>query len=112
MTTRSIAHYPLPITHYPVRRAVFLDRDGVINRCEVRTGKPYAPRRLDDFRLLPGVAAALHALKRAGFVLIVVTNQPDIGNGLVEFSWSGVAPQTTVTSCSGNYTGCSNGACV
>ena len=66
-----------------MRRAVFLDRDGVISRCEVRGGKPYAPRRLDDFRLLPRVAEAVRSLKRAGFVVIVVTNQPDIGNGLV-----------------------------
>jgi D-glycero-D-manno-heptose 1,7-bisphosphate phosphatase len=64
-------------------RAVFLDRDGVINRCEVRNGKPYAPRRLEDFRLLPGVKNAVRALKRANFLVIVVTNQPDIGNGLI-----------------------------
>lgn len=71
-------------SHYPARRAVFLDRDGVINRCDVRNGKPYAPRRLNDFRLLPGVISAVRALKHAGFVVIVVTNQPDIGNGLVD----------------------------
>lgn len=64
-------------------RAVFLDRDGVLNRCEVRGGKPYAPRRLEEFRLLPGTAAALRTLKQAGFLLVVVTNQPDIGNGKV-----------------------------
>lgn len=64
-------------------RAVFLDRDGVINRSEVRRGKPFAPRRMEDFRLLPGVAKAAQLLKRAGFLVIVVTNQPDIGNGLV-----------------------------
>ena len=66
------------------RRAVFLDRDGVVNRCEVRNGKPYAPRRLEDFRLLPGVKNAVQALKRANFLVIVVTNQPDIGNGLIK----------------------------
>lgn len=65
-------------------RAVFLDRDGVISRSEVRRGKPYAPRRLEDFRLLPGVAKAAQSLKRAGFLVIVVTNQPDIGNGRVQ----------------------------
>jgi D-glycero-D-manno-heptose 1,7-bisphosphate phosphatase len=65
-------------------RAVFLDRDGVLSRCEVRDGKPYAPRRLADFRLLPRTAHAVGALKQAGFLVIVVTNQPDIGNGLVE----------------------------
>jgi D-glycero-D-manno-heptose 1,7-bisphosphate phosphatase len=64
-------------------RAVFLDRDGVINRCEVRNGKPYSPRHLNNFRLLPGAAAAIGALKSAGLLVIVVTNQPDIGNGLV-----------------------------
>ena len=67
-----------------MRRVVFLDRDGVINRCEVRGGKPYAPRSLADFRLLPGVVDAVHSLKRAGLLVIVVTNQPDIGNGLVD----------------------------
>ena len=55
----------------------------MISRCKVRGGKPYAPRRLDNFRLLPRVANAVRSLKRAGFVVIVVTNQPDIGNGLV-----------------------------
>ena len=67
-------------------RTVFLDRDGVINRSEMRGGKPYAPRRLEDFRLLPGVSKSVDALKRAGFLVVVVTNQPDIGNGLVEAS--------------------------
>ena len=66
-----------------MRRAVFLDRDGVISRSEVRGGKPYAPRRLEDFRLLPGVAQAVRSLKQVGFVVVVVTNQPDISNGLV-----------------------------
>lgn len=63
--------------------AVFLDRDGVLNRSQVVDGKPYAPRRLSDFRLLPHTAAGVAALKAAGFHVVVVTNQPDIGNGLV-----------------------------
>jgi D-glycero-D-manno-heptose 1,7-bisphosphate phosphatase len=67
-----------------VRRAVFLDRDGVLSRSAVRGGKPYAPRRLEDFQLLPGAAEAVRLLKQAGFLIIVVTNQPDIGNGLVD----------------------------
>ncbi len=67
-----------------MRRAVFLDRDGVINRCVVRNGKPYAPQSAKDFRLLPRAAAAVQELKAAGFLVIVVTNQPDIGNGLVD----------------------------
>lgn len=62
---------------------VFVDRDGVLNRSAVVDGKPYAPRRFADFLLLPGVRAALGRLRRAGYAIAVVTNQPDLGNGLV-----------------------------
>lgn len=65
-------------------RAVFLDRDGVLNRAIVRDGRPYAPVHLDDFELLPGVVEATHALRGAGFLLVVVTNQPDVGAGRQE----------------------------
>ena len=65
------------------RRAVFLDRDGVINRATVKKGKPYAPRHLSEFRLLPGVVRAVSELKAAGFMIVVVTNQPDAGHGLI-----------------------------
>ncbi len=64
-----------------VRRAVFLDRDGVINRAVVRDGKPYPPADADHVEVLPGVAAALRRLKAAGYLLIVVTNQPDVARG-------------------------------
>lgn len=63
------------------RRAVFLDRDGVINRALVRDGKPYPPRSLEELEILPGVAEACAQLKAAGFLLIVATNQPDVGRG-------------------------------
>jgi D-glycero-D-manno-heptose 1,7-bisphosphate phosphatase len=62
-------------------RAVFLDRDGVINRPLVRAGKPYPPRSLDEFELLPTVPEACAALKNLGFLLVVATNQPDVGRG-------------------------------
>lgn len=64
-----------------MRRAVFLDRDGVINRALVREGKPYPPAGLAEMEVLPGVAQALAALREAGFLLIVVTNQPDVARG-------------------------------
>ncbi|HEY4362094.1 MAG TPA: HAD family hydrolase [Bryobacteraceae bacterium] len=61
-----------------MRRAVFLDRDGVLNRVELRDGKPYPPSGLPDLRLLAGVREACRSLHELGFLLIVVTNQPDI----------------------------------
>ncbi len=64
-----------------MRRAVFLDRDGVLNRAVVRDGKPYPPAGLDEVEILPGVAPALARLKRAGFLLVVVSNQPDVARG-------------------------------
>ena len=63
-------------------RAIFLDRDGVINRAFIRDGRSYSPASLDDFAILPGVPEALTALHHANFRLIIVTNQPDVGNGL------------------------------
>lgn len=64
-----------------VRRAVFLDRDGVINRAVVRDGKPFPPATEDELEVLPGVAEALERLRAAGFRLVVVTNQPDVARG-------------------------------
>jgi D-glycero-D-manno-heptose 1,7-bisphosphate phosphatase len=66
------------------RRAVFLDRDGVLTIPEFRNGRSYAPRRLEDFRLYPDAVKSVQDLKAAGFVVIVVTNQPDVGAGLVD----------------------------
>jgi transaldolase len=64
------------------RPAVFLDRDGVINRALVRNGLPFAPGSIDELEILPGVPEALRRLKDAGFALVVVTNQPDVSRGL------------------------------
>jgi D-sedoheptulose 7-phosphate isomerase len=63
------------------RRAVFLDRDGVINRAFVRDGKPFPPPTPQELEILPGVAEALRELKANGFKLLLVTNQPDVGRG-------------------------------
>jgi D-glycero-D-manno-heptose 1,7-bisphosphate phosphatase len=63
------------------RPAVFLDRDGTLNRQVVRDGKPYPPQSVDEFELFAGVPAACRELSAAGYVLVVVTNQPDVGRG-------------------------------
>jgi len=65
-------------------RAVFLDRDGVINEPKVVAGKPYPPLTIDEFVILPGVVEACHKLKRAGYLLVVTTNQPDVGRGTLQ----------------------------
>lgn len=64
--------------------AVFLDRDGVINRALEREGRPYPPTSLTEFEILPEVPAACARLKQAGYLLVVVTNQPDVGRGTLK----------------------------
>ena len=65
----------------PDRRAIFLDRDGVINRPLIRGGRPYPPGTLAEFKFLPRVSEACQLFKELGFLLVVVTNQPDVGRG-------------------------------
>lgn len=64
-----------------MRRAVFLDRDGVINQSVVRDGKPYPPESSAEMRIIAGVLESLVSLREAGFLNIVVTNQPDVATG-------------------------------
>ena len=64
-----------------MRRAVFLDRDGVINRCFVRGGVPHPPQALVEVGIEDGVAESLAQLRSAGYLLLVVTNQPDVARG-------------------------------
>ena len=69
-----------------MKRAVFLDRDGVINRVKIEGGKPLSPRRFEDFEFLPGIERLAERLKEAGFLRVVVTNQPDLVRGRLEES--------------------------
>lgn len=64
-------------------RAVFLDRDGVINRNALNpaTGEYEAPLTAKDFELLPGVREALLRLRDAGYLLVLVSNQPNYAKG-------------------------------
>jgi D-glycero-D-manno-heptose 1,7-bisphosphate phosphatase len=66
-----------------LRPAVFLDRDGTLNVQAIRDGKPFSPCTVDDFQLFPGVPEACAQLAAAGFTLVVATNQPDVGRGLL-----------------------------
>ncbi len=66
------------------RRAVFLDRDGVLNKSVVREGKPYPPGSLAELEMAPGVMEGCRALKEAGYLLIGITNQPDVARGVTD----------------------------
>jgi len=69
-----------------MRQSVFLDRDGVLNRAIVRNGLPYSPSSLDEVEILPGVRKACERLRANGYLLVVVTNQPDVARGLQPLS--------------------------
>ena len=64
------------------RRAVFLDRDGVLNAAIISEGKPYPPKSIKELIILPDVPEALIRLKKAGYLLVAVTNQPDVARGI------------------------------
>jgi len=66
-----------------LRPAIFLDRDGTLNIPVVRDGLPYPPATVAEFKLFPGAAEACRALHTAGYVLVVATNQPDVGRGTI-----------------------------
>lgn len=61
----------------PMRKAIFLDRDGVVNR-----ERGEHTWRMDDFEVLPGVPDAVRAAREAGYAVVVITNQSGIGLGL------------------------------
>jgi len=63
--------------------AVFLDRDGVINKAIIHCGKPYPPKSLFELEILEGVQEGLRQLKKLNFLLIVITNQPDVARGIM-----------------------------
>ena len=67
-------------------KAVFLDRDGVINQAIIKKGKPYPPNSLSELKIISGVQEALQNLKAAGFLLIIITNQPDVARGITNKS--------------------------
>ena len=66
-----------------MNRAVFLDRDGVINRVILREGRPFSPCSLEELQFLSGVGEAIEAFRRGRFKVVVVTNQPDVTRGLL-----------------------------
>ena len=67
-----------------MNKAVFLDRDGVINQALVLDGKPYSPKTIKEFKLLDGVIESINLLRNFGFEIVVVTNQPEVSRGNID----------------------------
>lgn len=65
-----------------MKPAVFLDRDGVINRAIIRNRKPYPPANIEELSFPPGTFEAIQSLRLAGYMVIVITNQPDVATGI------------------------------
>jgi D-glycero-D-manno-heptose 1,7-bisphosphate phosphatase len=64
-------------------KAIFLDSDGVLNTAIIKDGKPVAPTSLSQLEIPTEVKPALDKLKSAGYLLLCVSNKPDIERGLM-----------------------------
>jgi len=65
----------------PQAPCVFLDRDGVLNEVRLVDGKPHPPRRASELEIIPSSVEACQRLRQAGYLLVVVSNQPDVARG-------------------------------
>jgi D-glycero-D-manno-heptose 1,7-bisphosphate phosphatase len=70
-------------------RAVFLDRDGVVNALVYRPGEGQwdSPYSLEELEVLPHAAEAVRRIKQMGFLAVVVSNQPGAAKGLCTEAW-------------------------
>jgi D-glycero-D-manno-heptose 1,7-bisphosphate phosphatase len=66
-----------------LKRAVFFDRDGVLNVSPLRAGKPHPPSRIGELQMHEGASESVRLVIEAGFVPVIVTNQPDVARGIV-----------------------------
>ena len=67
-----------------MKKAVFLDRDGVVNKAFIRHGLPTSPISLNELEILPGVKESILRLKKLNYICLLVTNQPDVSRGKIE----------------------------
>ena len=65
-------------------KAIFLDRDGVLNKSIIVNNLPFPPSNINEMEILPGVYEGIQLLKHSGFKLIVITNQPDVARGITD----------------------------
>ena len=67
-----------------MRKAIFLDRDGVINKIIIKNGLPFSPSSFAELEILPGVKESILKLQKLNFLCLVVTNQPDVSRGKIK----------------------------
>ena len=67
-----------------MKRAIFLDRDGVVNKIIIKNNLPFSPASFKELEILPGVKESISRLKKLNFICLVVTNQPDVSRGKIE----------------------------
>ena len=67
-----------------MRKAIFLDRDGVINKTFIKNDLPFSPPSFAELEILPGVKESILILHKLNFVCLVVTNQPDVSRGKIK----------------------------
>jgi D-glycero-D-manno-heptose 1,7-bisphosphate phosphatase len=63
-------------------KAIFLDRDGVLNHAIIKKGLPYSPTTINELQITDDAIDSLRKLKSAGFLLIGITNQPNVARGI------------------------------
>jgi D-glycero-D-manno-heptose 1,7-bisphosphate phosphatase len=64
-----------------MKKALFLDRDGIINEVVLRDGIVSSPRHLDELKIIPEAIALAEAAKQLGYFVVLITNQPDVSRG-------------------------------
>lgn len=64
-----------------MNKAIFFDRDGVINKSIIKNNKPCPPKNLEELELIDGIHLLIWGLKQKGFLIFVITNQPDVARG-------------------------------
>ena len=67
-----------------MKKAIFLDRDGIINKIILRNGKPCSPRIMEEFIILEDTKETVKILKDTGYTIVIVTNQPDVARRLMK----------------------------
>ena len=67
-----------------MKKSVFLDRDGVINKVYIKDGLPRSPNSSNELKILPGVRESIIKLKKLNFICLMVTNQPNVSRKKID----------------------------